>query len=142
MATHAAIGYQNEDGSIYYIYQHHDGGPNGVGHSLFYRFNDETLARLLVESGGLYPAGNGGGVAKTGKPYHKIDRPNVQWFRGREEYTYLWRNGQWHYHFRYQNPKVKWHRLATIMKREGGWLPGPVPQASYSDAARGDLFGN
>ena len=141
MSTKAAIGVQNEDGSIHWIYQHHDGGPYGVGHSLFYRFNDEALARLLVESGGLYPAGNGGGESKTGKPYHRIAHLNAEWFRGREEYTYLWRNGQWHYHFRYQSPRVKWHRLSTIINREASWLPGPVPQASYSAAASGKRFG-
>lgn len=150
MSTKAAIGIQNEDGSIHWIYQHHDGGPYGVGWSLFYRFNQEDLARALVESGGLYPAGGGGGASRDGKPYHTDKAEDTTYFYCREEYVYLWKGGQWHYHFRWQNCRqdggtkarpVKWHRLSTIMKRDASWLRKPVPAASLSTAKAGKLFG-
>ena len=156
MSTKAAIGIRNPDNSISWIYQHHDGGEYGVGWSLFYRFNDEALARLLIESGGLYPAGDGGGRSRDGKPYHVTQVPGGTItshecaFYGREEYTYLWRLGEWWLHYRWQNSRqdggnkarwTRWRKLAPIIRDGADWLRGPVPQASYTDAANGKLFG-
>jgi hypothetical protein len=51
MSTHAYIGIENEDATVSYIYNHHDGYINGLGNELLTNYNTPEAARTLVDGG-------------------------------------------------------------------------------------------
>lgn len=53
MSTRSHIGILNFDGSVEYIYCHHDGNPEGVGKTLKEHYTSEEKLRKLLSLGGV-----------------------------------------------------------------------------------------
>lgn len=113
MATRSRIGIENADGTFTSIYCHWDGYPNHNGRILIEHYTDEAKIRQLMALGDLSTLGT-----EIGEK-HDFNESNKRWCtaygrdRGEEnvssmvhedeaaflacaeEYTYLFRNGEW-----------------------------------------------
>lgn len=105
MATRSRIGVELKDGSILSVYCHNDGylqGPHGVGYKLPRFYNNPSTVMDLIELGDLSSLGEYTNLcfayardrgdtkveAKTSKNLREYKNLG-------EEYTYLFRKGQW-----------------------------------------------
>lgn len=81
MATRCNIGKKLPDGSIRYIYCHHDGYESGVGATLKKHYLDEAKVDALLDLGSLSSLG-----AEIGEKHNFNKEPKGDWCRayGRE----------------------------------------------------------
>ena len=109
MSTRSYIGKQNKDGSIKYVYCHHDGYINGgVGEILFLFYKDEKKIDQLLELGDLSGVGKTTNSEDTyaysrdgGEELYIREAANIEDF-GRQatdnvfiDYVYLYKDGEW-----------------------------------------------
>lgn len=105
MATRADIIVQCADGDFKKIYSHWDGYIEGVGATLLTHYNSQELAEAIVNHGdisSLYETieksefygrdrGEDDVEAKVYSSFEKAVHPA----HGRNEYTYVWKDGTW-----------------------------------------------
>ena len=119
MATRSRIGIELKDGSILSAYHHWDGYPSWLGRILTTHYNSRELASELIDGGDMSCAWTN--ECWTGKdlaPYVKeiketkeygpqhysqrgedcpprLDKDMDEFFSNGEEYSYIFRNGNW-----------------------------------------------
>lgn len=109
MSTRSYIGKQNKDGSIKYVYCHHDGYIyGGVGEILFLFYRDEKKIDQLLELGDLSSVGKTTNSEDTyaysrdgGEELRIREAASIEDF-GRQatdnvfiDYVYLYKDGEW-----------------------------------------------
>jgi hypothetical protein len=102
MSTHAYIGVENAEGTIYAIYCHFDGYLDGVGADLVQNYNSLSAALSLVADGDCRCPGEPyknrpGEVWDDIKPREHADL--AEFFEGKKQaaghYAYLFTEGEW-----------------------------------------------
>ena len=110
MATRSRIGIQLADESILSVYHHWDGYPEWLGRILKTHYNGKSLASELIDGGDMSScwtdsrwddsAVNG----VYGPEYYsqrgencppRLDNNLEEFFSDNEEYSYIFRNGEW-----------------------------------------------
>ena len=117
MATRSRIGLELPDGSILSAYHHWDGYPEWLGRILKTHYNSKELAAELIDGGdmsscwtderctgdrwGAYPTK----TEEYGPQYYsqrgddcppRLDADMDDFFSENEEYSYIFRNGNWY----------------------------------------------
>ena len=119
MATRSRIGIELKDGSILSAYHHWDGYPSWLGRILTTHYNSRELASELIDGGDMSCAWtNERWTGKDLAPYVKeiketeeygpqhysqrgedcpprLDKDMDDFFSDSEEYSYIFRNGNW-----------------------------------------------
>ena len=119
MATRSRIGIELKDGSILSAYHHWDGYPSWLGRILTTHYNSRELASELIDGGDMSCAWtNERWTGKDLAPYVKeiketeeygpqhysqrgedcpprLDKDMDEFFSDGEEYSYIFRNGNW-----------------------------------------------
>ena len=89
MSTHGTIGYKGNDGKYYYVYNHYDSYPEGLGQELLYNLTEEDeIISFINEGDRIY----------FGEAFQDGDGPLVcddENEMKKEEFTYLYENGAW-----------------------------------------------
>ena len=108
MATRSRIGLELSDGSILSAYHHWDGYPEWLGRILKTHYNSKELAAELIDGGDMSSAWTNAGfnneTVAQGPLYYsqrgddcppRIDRNLKVFLAFGEEYSYIFRNGEW-----------------------------------------------
>ena len=119
MATRSRIGIELKDGSILSAYHHWDGYPSWLGRILTTHYNSRELASELIDGGDMScawtnerwdpkPNKFGGHVCQETTEYGpqhysqrgedcppRLDKDMDDFFSDSEEYSYIFRNGNW-----------------------------------------------
>ena len=119
MATRSRIGIELKDGSILSAYHHWDGYPSWLGRVLTTHYNSREKAAELIDGGDMSVAWTNerwnsdpnefGGTTKReveeyGPQYYssrgedcppRLDKDMEEFFSEGEEYSYIFRNGNW-----------------------------------------------
>jgi hypothetical protein len=119
MATRSRIGIELKDGSILSAYHHWDGYPSWLGRILTTHYNSRELASELIDGGDMSCAWTnerwnkdlnefGGATSKETTEYGpqhysqrgedcppRLDKDMDEFFSDGEEYSYIFRNGNW-----------------------------------------------
>lgn len=107
MATRSTIGIQNDDETIEVVYCHWDGYLEGVGKTLKENYNSEDKIRRLLSFGNISSLGEDVNSSlfyerdrQEKDQKSEILKTQKQLLDFRQEYNYVWINGEWLY---YQN---------------------------------------
>ena len=110
MATRARIGIELFDGSILSVYHHYDGYPEWLGRILKTHYNTKEKAAELIDGGDMSSCWSDAcwetklPVGEYGPEYYsqrgedcppRIDRNLKVFLAFGEEYSYIFRNGEW-----------------------------------------------
>jgi hypothetical protein len=100
MATRSRIGIQLADESILSVYHHWDGYPEWLGRILKTHYNGKSLAAELIDGGDMSTC-----WAENKEPEYysqrgencppRLDNNLEEFFSDNEEYSYIFRNGEW-----------------------------------------------
>ena len=108
MATRSRIGIELKDGSVLSVYHHWDGYPEWLGRILKTHYNSKELAAELIDGGDMSSAWTNAGfnneTVAQGPLYYsqrgddcppRIDKNLKVFLAFGEEYSYIFRNGEW-----------------------------------------------
>ena len=114
MATRSRIGIQLKDESILSVYHHWDGYPQWLGRILKTHFNTKELVSELIDGGDMSTCWtkerwcetpfNMDEATEYGPQYYsqrgedcppRLDKNMAEFFSMGEEYSYIFRNGEW-----------------------------------------------
>jgi len=108
MATRARIGIELSDGSVLSAYSHWDGYPEWLGRILKTHYNSKELAAELIDGGDMSSAWTNAGfnneTVAQGPLYYsqrgddcppRLDKNTKVFLAFGEEYSYIFRNGEW-----------------------------------------------
>ena len=100
MATRSRIGIQLADESILSVYHHWDGYPEWLGRILKTHYNSKDKASELIDGGDMSTC-----WAESKEPEYysargencppRLDNNLEEFFSDNEEYSYVFRNGEW-----------------------------------------------
>ena len=100
MATRSRIGIELSDGSVLSAYHHWDGYPEWLGRILKTHYNGKSLAAELIDGGDMSTC-----WAENKEPEYysqrgencppRLDNNLEEFFSDNEEYSYIFRNGEW-----------------------------------------------
>ena len=111
MSTRSRIGIQLSDGSILSSYHHYDGYPEWLGRILTTHYNAKSLAEELIDGGDMTSCwtderwDDSGVKGVYGPQYYsargedcppRLDKDMDEFFADGEEYSYIFRNGNWY----------------------------------------------
>ena len=111
MSTRSRIGIQLADGSILSSYHHYDGYPEWLGRILITHYNAKSLAEELIDGGDMTSCwtderwDDSGVKGVYGPQYYsqrgedcppRLDKDMDEFFADGEEYSYIFRNGNWY----------------------------------------------
>jgi hypothetical protein len=111
MATRSRIGLELSDGSILSVYHHWDGYPSWLGRILTTHYNAKSLAEELIDGGDMSLCwtderwDDSGVKGVYGANYYsyrgddcppRLDKDMDEFFSDGEEYSYIFRNGNWY----------------------------------------------
>ena len=111
MSTRSRIGIQLSDGSILSSYHHYDGYPEWLGRILTTHYNAKSLAEELIDGGDMSSCwtderwDDSGVKGVYGPQYYsqrgedcppRLDKDMDEFFADGEEYSYIFRNGNWY----------------------------------------------
>ena len=111
MSTRSRIGIQLSDGSILSSYHHYDGYPEWLGRILTTHYNAKSLAEELIDGGDMTSCwtderwDDSGMKGVYGPQYYsqrgedcppRLDKDMDEFFADGEEYSYIFRNGNWY----------------------------------------------
>jgi len=109
MATRSRIGIELADGSVLSAYHHWDGYPSWLGRILETHYNSKELAAELIDGGDMSSAWTNAGfnneTVAQGPLYYsqrgddcppRLDADMDEFFSDNEEYSYIFRNGNWY----------------------------------------------
>ena len=101
MATRSRIGIELSDGSILSAYHHWDGYPQWLGRILETHYNSKELASELIDGGDMSVAWNDNHEpeyysARGEDCPPRLDKDMDEFFSDNEEYSYIFRNGNWY----------------------------------------------
>jgi hypothetical protein len=108
MATRSRIGIELSDGSVLSAYHHWDGYPEWLGRILKTHYNSKELAAELIDGGDMSSAWTNAGfnneTVAQGPLYYsqrgddcppRLDKNTKVFLAFGEEYSYIFRNGEW-----------------------------------------------
>jgi hypothetical protein len=110
MATRSRIGIQLADESILSVYHHWDGYPEWLGRILKTHYNGKSLAAELIDGGDMSSCwtdsrwDDSAVKGVYGPEYYsqrgencppRLDNNLEEFFSDNEEYSYIFRNGEW-----------------------------------------------
>ena len=110
MATRSRIGIELSDGSILSAYHHYDGYPEWLGRILKTHYNGKSLASELIDGGDMSSCwtderwDDTGVEGVYGPQYYsqrgedcppRLDKNTKVFLAFGEEYSYIFRNGEW-----------------------------------------------
>ena len=110
MATRARIGIELKDNSILSVYHHWDGYPSWLGRMLNTHYNTRDKAVELIDGGDMSSCwsdsiwGKELPEGKCAAEYYslrgedcppRLDKDMEEFFSDGEEYSYIFRNGNW-----------------------------------------------
>jgi len=110
MATRSRIGIQLADESILSVYHHWDGYPEWLGRILKTHYNTKEKAAELIDGGDMSSCWSDAcwetklPVGEYGPEYYsqrgedcppRLDNNLEEFFSDNEEYSYIFRNGEW-----------------------------------------------
>ena len=100
MATRSRIGIELKDGSILSAYHHWDGYESWLGRILKTHYNSKELAAELIDGGDMSTCWD-----ENNQPEYysargencppRLDKNMAEFFSFGEEYSYIFRNGEW-----------------------------------------------
>ena len=111
MGTRSRIGLELSDGSILSVYHHWDGYPSWLGRILTTHYNAKSLAEELIDGGDMSCCwtderwDDSGVKGVYGPQYYsqrgddcppRLDKDMDEFFSDGEEYSYIFRNGNWY----------------------------------------------
>jgi len=111
MATRSRIGIELKDGSILSAYHHWDGYPEWLGRILTTHYNTKEKVSELIDGGDMsscWTESSWGSVRPDlgyGPEYYsargedcppRLDADMDEFFSDNEEYSYIFRNGNWY----------------------------------------------
>jgi hypothetical protein len=111
MATRSRIGLELSDGSILSVYHHWNGYPEWLGRILQTHYNAKSLAEELIDGGDMSLCwtderwDDSGVKGVYGPQYYsqrgddsppRLDKDMDEFFADGEEYSYIFRNGNWY----------------------------------------------
>ena len=111
MATRSRIGLEFSDGSILSVYHHWSGYPEWLGRILQTHYNSKELAAELIDGGDMSLCwtderwDDSGVEGVYGPQYYsqrgddcppRLDKDMDEFFADGEEYSYIFRNGNWY----------------------------------------------
>jgi len=111
MGTRSRIGIELSDGSILSVYHHWDGYPSWLGRILQTHYNAKSLAEELIDGGDMSLCwtderwDDSGVKGVYGPQYYsqrgddcppRLDKDMDEFFADGEEYSYIFRNGNWY----------------------------------------------
>ena len=111
MGTRSRIGLELSDGSILSVYHHWDGYPSWLGRILTTHYNAKSLAEELIDGGDMSVCwtderwDDSGVKGVYGPQYYsqrgddcppRLDKDMDEFFANGEEYSYIFRNGNWY----------------------------------------------
>jgi hypothetical protein len=110
MATRSRIGIELADGSILSAYHHYDGYPEWLGRILNTHYNTKDNVAELIDGGDMSccwtdDRWDGSGDGSYGPNYYsyrgedcppRLDKDMDEFFADNEEYSYIFRNGNWY----------------------------------------------
>jgi hypothetical protein len=110
MATRSRIGIQLSDGSILSAYSHWDGYPEWMGRILRTHYNTKEKVAELIDGGDMSSPWttsrwNDSADGSYGPEYYsqrgedcppRLDKDMDEFFSDGEEYSYIFRNGNWY----------------------------------------------
>jgi hypothetical protein len=111
MSTRSRIGLELTDGSILSVYHHWDGYPSWLGRILQTHYNAKSLAEELIDGGDMSLCwtderwDDSGVKGVYGPQYYsqrgddsppRLDKDMDEFFADGEEYSYIFRNGNWY----------------------------------------------
>ncbi len=120
MATRSRIGIELSDGSILSAYHHWDGYPSWLGRILETHYNTKDKVEELIDGGDMSSAWTNAGfnneTVAQGPLYYsqrgencppRLDADMDEFFSDNEEYSYIFRNGNWYAYYMHQfEPQV------------------------------------
>jgi len=110
MATRARIGLELKDGSVLSVYHHWDGYPEWLGRILKTHYNAKSLVEELIDGGDMSSCWtdnrwDGSDVEGVYGPQYysqrgedcppRLDKNMKVFLAFGEEYSYIFRNGEW-----------------------------------------------
>jgi hypothetical protein len=111
MSTRSRIGLELSDGSILSVYHHWNGYPEWLGRILNTHYNAKSLAEELIDGGDMSLCwtderwDDSGVEGVYGPQYYsqrgdnsppRLDKDMDEFFADGEEYSYIFRNGNWY----------------------------------------------
>jgi hypothetical protein len=111
MSTRARIGLELKNGNILSVYHHYDGYPSWLGRILTTHYNSRSLAAELIDGGDMSSCwtderwDESGVKGVYGPQYYsqrgedcppRLDVDMEEFFSNNEEYSYIFRNGNWY----------------------------------------------
>jgi hypothetical protein len=110
MSTRSRIGLELADGSILSAYHHYDGYPEWLGRILNTHYNTKEKVAELIDGGDMSccwtdDRWDGSGDGSYGPNYYsyrgedcppRLDKDMDEFFADNEEYSYIFRNGNWY----------------------------------------------
>ena len=109
MATRARLGLELKNGSILSVYHHWDGYPEWLGRILNTHYNTKEKVAELIDGGDMSSAWTNAGfnneTVEQGPLYYsqrgddcppRLDKDMDEFFADNEEYSYIFRNGNWY----------------------------------------------
>jgi len=111
MSTRSRIGLELSDGSILSVYHHWSGYPEWLGRILQTHYNAKSLAEELIDGGDMSLCwtderwDDSGVKGVYGPQYYsqrgensppRLDKDMDEFFADGEEYSYIFRNGNWY----------------------------------------------
>jgi hypothetical protein len=111
MSTRSRIGLELTDGSILSVYHHWSGYPSWLGRILQTHYNAKSLAEELIDGGDMSCCwtderwDDSGVKGVYGPNYYslrgddsppRLDKDMDEFFADGEEYSYIFRNGNWY----------------------------------------------
>jgi hypothetical protein len=111
MSTRSRIGLELTDGSILSVYHHWSGYPEWLGRILQTHYNSKSLAEELIDGGDMSLCwtderwDDSGVKGVYGPNYYslrgddsppRLDKDMDEFFADSEEYSYIFRNGNWY----------------------------------------------
>ena len=102
MATRSRIGIELKDNSVLSVYHHWDGYPQWLGKQLMKHYNTRDKVTELIDGGDMSVC-----LTDDGEPspqYYslrgedcppRLDKDMEEFFSDGEEYSYIFRNGNW-----------------------------------------------
>ena len=109
MATRSRIGIELKDGSILSAYHHWDGYPQWLGKQLVKNFETKEKVSALIDGGDMSSCWTNCGwqnetLSENRSLYYsergedcppRLDNDMEEFFSDNEEYSYIFRNGNW-----------------------------------------------
>jgi hypothetical protein len=129
MSTRARIGLELKNGNILSVYHHSDGYPSWLGRILKTHYNSRSLAAELIDGGDMSCCwtdnrwDNTGVVGVYGPQYYsqrgedcppRLDADMEEFFSDNEEYSYIFRNGNWYAYDMHQFDDSKLPEIVEI----------------------------